>query len=93
MPPSSAIVRSEKALPSFRMRGETLASTPDPRAIPVAVLTNPSGAARGFFGVDDVLNVHRCISMKVAELGAHIDLRSFPSLAAAASFIVERIPA
>jgi D,D-heptose 1,7-bisphosphate phosphatase len=42
--------------------------------IPVAVLTNQSGVARGFYGVDDVHRVHRHIAEYLAERGAHIDL-------------------
>lgn len=42
--------------------------------IPVAVLTNQSGVARGYFGVDDVEAVHQHITEQLARHGAHIDL-------------------
>lgn len=42
--------------------------------IPVAVITNQSGVARGFYGVDDVERVHEYIGRHLAEHGAHIDL-------------------
>jgi histidinol-phosphate phosphatase family protein len=42
--------------------------------IPVAVLTNQSGVARGYFGTDDVERVHDYIAARLAEYGAHIDL-------------------
>jgi D-sedoheptulose 7-phosphate isomerase/D-glycero-D-manno-heptose 1,7-bisphosphate phosphatase len=42
--------------------------------LPVAVLTNQSGVARGFYGLDDVEQVHRHIADKLAEQGAHVDL-------------------
>jgi D-sedoheptulose 7-phosphate isomerase/D-glycero-D-manno-heptose 1,7-bisphosphate phosphatase len=42
--------------------------------IPVAVVTNQSGVARGFYGIDDVRRVHCYIAEKLAEHGAHIDL-------------------
>jgi histidinol-phosphate phosphatase family protein len=42
--------------------------------IPVAVLTNQAGVARGLFGIDDVARVHRHIAERLAEQGAHIDL-------------------
>jgi histidinol-phosphate phosphatase family protein len=45
--------------------------------IPVAVVTNQSGVARGYYGVEDVEAVHRYISQKLADLGAHIDLYLF----------------
>ncbi|MEP7022209.1 MAG: HAD family hydrolase [Actinomycetota bacterium] len=43
-------------------------------SIPVAVVTNQAGVARGFYGIDDVSRVHRHISERLAEHGAHIDL-------------------
>jgi D,D-heptose 1,7-bisphosphate phosphatase len=42
--------------------------------IPVAVVTNQSGVARGYYGVDDVEHVHRYIASVLAEYDAHIDL-------------------
>lgn len=43
-------------------------------AVPVAVVTNQSGVARGFYGIDDVERVHKHIEAHLAEYGAHIDL-------------------
>ena len=42
--------------------------------IPVAVVTNQAGVARGLYGLDDVARVHQYIAERLAELGAHIDL-------------------
>ena len=42
--------------------------------IPVAVLTNQSGVARGYYGTDDVEHVHDYIAARLAEYRAHIDL-------------------
>ena len=42
--------------------------------LPVAVVTNQAGVARGFYGLDDVAAVHRYIAARLAEDGAHIDL-------------------
>ena len=42
--------------------------------IPVAVVTNQAGVARGLYGIDDVARVHRYIAECLAEYGAHIDL-------------------
>ena len=42
--------------------------------IPVAVVTNQAGVARGLYGIDDVARVHRYIAEHLAEHGAHIDL-------------------
>jgi histidinol-phosphate phosphatase family protein len=42
--------------------------------IPVAVVTNQAGVARGLYGIDDVDRVHRHIAKHLAEHGAHIDL-------------------
>jgi histidinol-phosphate phosphatase family protein len=42
--------------------------------IPVAVLTNQAGVARGLYGIDDVERVHRHIAERLVEHGAHIDL-------------------
>ncbi len=45
--------------------------------IPVAVVTNQAGVARGMYGIDDVVQVHRHIADRLAERGAHIDLFLF----------------
>jgi histidinol-phosphate phosphatase family protein len=45
--------------------------------IPVAVVTNQAGVARGMYGIDDVVQVHRYIAGHLAEHGAHIDLFLF----------------
>jgi histidinol-phosphate phosphatase family protein len=42
--------------------------------IPVAVVTNQAGVARGLFGLEDVSRVHRYIADRLSEHGAHIDL-------------------
>ena len=42
--------------------------------IPVAVVTNQAGVARGLYGIDDVVRVHQHIETCLAERGAHIDL-------------------
>jgi len=42
--------------------------------IPVAVVTNQAGVARGLYGIDDVACVHRYIAEHLAEQGARIDL-------------------
>jgi len=42
--------------------------------IPVAVVTNQSGVARGYYGIDDVARVHHHIAERLAEFGAHVDL-------------------
>jgi histidinol-phosphate phosphatase family protein len=43
-------------------------------SIPVAVVTNQAGVARGLYGIDDVAEVHRYIAEYLAGHGAHIDL-------------------
>jgi D-sedoheptulose 7-phosphate isomerase/D-glycero-D-manno-heptose 1,7-bisphosphate phosphatase len=45
--------------------------------IPVAVVTNQAGVARGMYGIDDVVGVHRYIADHLARHGAHIDLFLF----------------
>src|SRR6201986_2206129 len=45
--------------------------------IPVAVVTNQAGVARGLYGIDDVAQVHRYIAQRLAERGAHVDLLLF----------------
>jgi histidinol-phosphate phosphatase family protein len=42
--------------------------------IPVAVVTNQAGVARGLYGIDDVTRVHHHIAERLAEHGAHVDL-------------------
>lgn len=42
-------------------------------AVPVAVVTNQAGVARGYFDIGDVEEVHRHIANLLAEHGAHID--------------------
>jgi histidinol-phosphate phosphatase family protein len=42
--------------------------------VPVAVVTNQAGVARGLYGIDDVARVHRYIAHRLAKYGAHIDL-------------------
>jgi len=42
--------------------------------IPVSVVTNQAGVARGFYGLDDVARVHRYIAECLAAYKAHIDL-------------------
>jgi D,D-heptose 1,7-bisphosphate phosphatase len=54
---------SPEAIASFNRAG-----------IPVAVVTNQAGVARGLYGLDDVARVHRYIAERLAEYGAHIDL-------------------
>src|ERR1700728_1533200 len=43
-------------------------------SIPVAVVTNQAGVARGLYGIEDVGRVHHYIAERLAEHGAHIDL-------------------
>lgn len=45
--------------------------------VPVAVITNQAGVARGYYGIDDVVAVHRYIAGKLAPHGAHIDMFVF----------------
>ena len=42
--------------------------------IPVAVVTNQAGVARGLYGVEDVARVHQHIQARLAGYGARIDL-------------------
>ena len=42
--------------------------------LPVAVVTNQAGVARGFYGIEDVARVHDHIAAHLAASGAHIDL-------------------
>jgi histidinol-phosphate phosphatase family protein len=41
--------------------------------MPVAVVTNQAGVARGLFGLDDVSKVNDYIAEQLAERGAHVD--------------------
>jgi D-sedoheptulose 7-phosphate isomerase/D-glycero-D-manno-heptose 1,7-bisphosphate phosphatase len=45
--------------------------------IPVAVVTNQAGVARGLYSIDDVAQVHKYIAERLAEHSAHIDLFLF----------------
>lgn len=45
--------------------------------IPVAVVTNQAGVARGLYGIDDVDRVHRYIAERLAEEAAHVDLFAY----------------
>jgi D-sedoheptulose 7-phosphate isomerase/D-glycero-D-manno-heptose 1,7-bisphosphate phosphatase len=42
--------------------------------VPLAVLTNQAGVARGYYGLEDVERVHAFISERLAEEGAWVDL-------------------
>ena len=42
--------------------------------IPVAVVTNQAGVARGLYGIDDVAAVHSYIAEQLAAFRAHVDL-------------------
>lgn len=41
-------------------------------SVPVAVVTNQAGVARGYFDIDDVERVHRRIAAELAEEGAEV---------------------
>ncbi len=41
--------------------------------VPVAVVTNQAGVARGLYDISDVEEVHRYIAIRLAEHGAHVD--------------------
>lgn len=45
--------------------------------VPVAVVTNQAGVARGYYGLDDVHLVHKHIDAELARHGAHVDLWLF----------------
>ena len=45
--------------------------------VPVAVVTNQAGVARGLYGIEDVSLVHRHIAEHLLRHGAHIDLFLF----------------
>jgi len=42
--------------------------------IPVAVVTNQAGVARGMYGIEDVIRVHRHVADHLATHGARIDM-------------------
>jgi D,D-heptose 1,7-bisphosphate phosphatase len=42
--------------------------------IPVAIVTNQAGVARGYYEIDDVIAVHNYIAKHLAQHDAHIDL-------------------
>lgn len=46
-------------------------------SIPVAVVTNQAGVARGYYGISDVQLVHEHIADRLEEEGAHVDLFLF----------------
>lgn len=41
--------------------------------IPVAVVTNQAGVARGYYSLDDVVAVHEHLAKLLADQGAHVD--------------------
>jgi histidinol-phosphate phosphatase family protein len=45
--------------------------------LPVAVVTNQAGVARGYFGIEDVHQVHKHMIEEMARQGAHVDLWLF----------------
>lgn len=45
--------------------------------IPVAVVTNQAGVARGYYGIDDVIKVHAYIAEFLAGHGARIDMFTY----------------
>lgn len=45
--------------------------------IPVAVVTNQAGVARGLYGIDDVYTVHEYMATQLAAHNAHVDLFLF----------------
>jgi histidinol-phosphate phosphatase family protein len=45
--------------------------------IPVAVVTNQAGVARGQYGIDDVQQVHKHLIAELARKGAHVDVWLF----------------
>jgi D-sedoheptulose 7-phosphate isomerase/D-glycero-D-manno-heptose 1,7-bisphosphate phosphatase len=46
-------------------------------SIPVAVVTNQAGVARGLYGIEDVTQVHKYLATRLAEYGAHVDLFAY----------------
>lgn len=45
--------------------------------IPVAIVTNQAGVARGYYGLDDVIKVHSHIAEFLAGYGARIDMFTY----------------
>jgi D-sedoheptulose 7-phosphate isomerase/D-glycero-D-manno-heptose 1,7-bisphosphate phosphatase len=45
--------------------------------VPVVVVTNQAGVARGLYGIDDVNRVHQHMAERLAAHGAHIDMFLF----------------
>ena len=45
--------------------------------IPVAVVTNQAGVARGYYGIEDVHQVHKHMIEEMARHGAHVDVWLF----------------
>ncbi len=45
--------------------------------LPVAVVSNQAGVARGYFGIEDVHQVHKHMIEEMARHGAHVDLWLF----------------
>jgi D-sedoheptulose 7-phosphate isomerase/D-glycero-D-manno-heptose 1,7-bisphosphate phosphatase len=45
--------------------------------IPVAVVSNQAGVARGYYGIEDVHQVHKHMIAEMAQRGAHVDLWLF----------------
>jgi D-sedoheptulose 7-phosphate isomerase/D-glycero-D-manno-heptose 1,7-bisphosphate phosphatase len=45
--------------------------------IPVSVITNQAGVARGYYGIEDVQQVHNHMIAEMARKGAHVDLWLF----------------
>lgn len=45
--------------------------------LPVAIVTNQAGVARGYFGIEDVHQVHKHMIEELARQGAHVDLWLF----------------
>lgn len=45
--------------------------------MPVAVVTNQAGVARGYYGLEDVRRVHDHIDAELAKQGAHVDMWLF----------------
>jgi histidinol-phosphate phosphatase family protein len=45
--------------------------------VPVAVVTNQAGVAKGLYGIDDVARVHQHIAEHLAEHGARVDLFAY----------------
>lgn len=45
--------------------------------VPVAVVSNQAGVARGMYSIEDVVQVHKHIAARLEEHGAHIDLFLF----------------